>query len=263
MRLRLRRPRIEPTTIDAYRADLTMLERFLERGVTTATTADIEAWIASCPAKPRTIGRRLSTLAGFFRWAVPRGVVATDPTALVARPKVGSNPPRPMPEDELVEVWRRANPKMRCWLALAAYAGLRCCEIARLRAEDVDLDTAELKVRGKGSKSRVVPAHPLVLDALRSFGMPSEGPVFVNQLGRPVSARGVSVTGNAFLRRCGVDRTMHTVRHRFGTETYKATRDIRVVAELMGHSSLSTTMIYTQVPSEAGAAAVAALPVAV
>ena len=146
------------------------------------------------------------------------------------------------------------------WLTLMAWAGLRCAEVAGLAREDVLDHEALLRVLGKGQKERLVPMHPSIYGRLRSAGMPRTGPVFARPDGRPWTAGEVSRITNRHISRAGVDATPHQLRHRFGTRTYAACRDIRVVAELMGHSSILTTQGYVAWSRTEARAAVVALP---
>ncbi len=102
------------------------------------------------------------------------------------RPKLPRHLPRPIGTDDLNRALLAADPRMRAWLTLAAYAGLRCVEIAGLRAEDVHLDREPPVlhlVKTKGAKERIVPLGPLVSAALRGYGLPLSGPVFTRDRG--------------------------------------------------------------------------------
>ncbi len=141
-------------------------------------------------------------------------------------------------------------PRMRLWLCLAAYGGLRCHEIAGLAVEDIDLedDPTMLRLRTtKGDKPRGVALAGATLEALAAVELPRTGPAFPG-----LTARVVSAKINAFLDRCGIDATAHQLRHWFGTEVYRGTRDLRLVQELLGHADISTTAGYVAlVPSPA------------
>ena len=133
-------------------------------------------------------------------------------------------------------------------LALAAFCGLRCCEISALDGGDVhDRRTPGLLVvHGKGSKIRVVPLHHLAGELLRGHGIPAAGPVFGRASGVRVPAGEVSKLLRAHLEACGLGATAHQLRHWYATETYERSGgDLRMVQELLGHSSPATTAVYT------------------
>lgn len=185
-----------------------------------------------------------------FTWAVKMRMVECDPTLCIDRPKAVVHMPRPIAEKDLALALERATGRMRCWLLLGAYAGLRCQEIAGLDRRDVmeHEDPPLLLVRnGKGRKQRIVPLHPEILKAMEWRGLPNSGPLWPvgsARRPRPISPMTVSVNGNAWLRKQGIDATMHQLRHFFGTRVYRASLDLRMTQELLGHSSPNTTTIY-------------------
>ena len=142
---------------------------------------------------------------------------------------------------------------MRAWLVLAAWAGLRAMELAALRREDVHEhdDPPMLVVRdGKGQKGRAVPLSRLVLDELAPIldAHDSAHPwLFPSRLDhrRSVSAGTVSNLANEHLRSLGNPDTLHSLRHRFASELYRVTLDLRLCQEMLGHASPATTAIYT------------------
>jgi integrase/recombinase XerC len=180
----------------------------------------------------------MSTLAGFHRWA------GADPTVGLARPKLSRRLPRPIAEEDLATALRTASQPVRVWLVLAAFAGLRCAEIAGLHVDDVQVDEAALHILGKGGHERVVPAHPKVMAELEPW-LGGTGPVFRSRVGggayRPST---VSNMVNGHLHSVGVDATAHQLRHRFATRAYASAGDLRVVQELLGHRSVESTAGY-------------------
>jgi site-specific recombinase XerD len=202
-------------------------------------------------------------LQEFFKWAVAEEYLEADPTGRLVRPKLPRRLPRPIGEDDLqLAIDAAIAPRLRAWLVLAAYAGLRASEIAAMRREDVldQQDPPVLVVRnGKGGKDRVVPASPMVLEALAPFLSRMEY-LFEKQdhqtVGSvPVRGNNVSQVSNAHLRTLGIPSTIHKLRHRFATQLYAGTKDLRLVQEMLGHESPTTTAIYTAYsPNEASAA---------
>jgi integrase len=181
-------------------------------------------------------------------------------------PPVPPGVPRPVSEEELAAALACASPRVRPWLVLAGWAGLRAVEIARLRRDRI-LDTAPqpalLIARGatKGRRERLIPASSFVLDELRLAGLPRNGYAFPRHDGAagPNQPWLISHLANACLREAGSAATLHALRHRFATQLYQATRDIRLVQELLGHSSPSVTAVYAAYDQDGAAAAVEAL----
>lgn len=204
-------------------------------------------------------------VAQFFRWLVLEGHRDHDPTARLPRPKIRRRLPRPIPDADLAIALAAAPDRVRPWLFLAAFSGLRAAEIAGLRREDV-LERADppviVVVDGKGGKQRVVPLHPQVADALHAL-TGKRGPFWHNQrTGAALPSHRVSQEANRFLHSVGVESTLHQLRHWFGTEVYRATRDLRLTQELMGHASPVTTAGYAAFSPGRSADAVRALAVA-
>lgn len=260
-----RRRGLEETTIDCRTRIVSHLATWVgARGVLTATTEDIEQFLDG-----RKIGRKtrytyISNLHVFYTWAATAGLIDQDPTVGIVRPRLRPGLPRPINDADLDLALVFARGDIRVMLSLAAYQGFRCIEIARLTREDV-LDGREPPVilaRGKGDKPRVIPLHDKVSDALRLLPLPRSGPVLHWPDGRPLPPWKVSQLGNEYLHGIGLDATMHQLRHWFGTTLYRTSgRDLLLVRDLMGHSSITTTTIYASYDRAGAATAVDALSV--
>ena len=182
-------------------------------------------------------------------------------------PRSGRTIPRPIGDDDLFAALETAPPRVRPWLVLAAWAGLRAKEIALLRRECV-LDTLARPAlliatdATKGRNERIVPLSPFVVGELRAAGLPASGWVFRRQDGHygPNTPAKLSHLANRHLHGCGINATLHQLRHRFGTEAYRSGHDLRAVQELMGHASPETTAGYAAYANESAIAAVNALP---
>lgn len=202
-------------------------------------------------------------IRAFYRWAQTNRIVTDDPSTMLTLPVVPRHLPRPIEEDDLVLALAAARPKMAAILTLAAYAGLRCVEIAGLDWSDLRREqdgTVFIHVRhGKGRKERAVEVGQVVLRALHGYGVRRRGPMFYGEDGRPIDARSISASGNRFLARHGVEATMHQLRHRYGTVAYELSHDLRLVQELLGHASPTTTAGYTRTSAVAASRMVAAM----
>lgn len=240
---------------------LRALARWVEpEPITSATRADIEALLDSRKICARSRAHWISHLHAFFVWAASEGLVSSDPTAKIARPRLRRLLPRPISDDDLTRAIAAADGRMRAWLVLGAYAGMRCSEIANLTRDDIHEADGLIRIVGKGGVERVVPMHPSVVGVLRRAGMPSRGHVFRRPSGQPWTPALVSKDIAAFLNHLGIDATAHQLRHWFGSRAYQASRDIRAVQELLGHQSPTTTAGYTAFAPGAKTEAVNALP---
>lgn len=256
------------TTIKVYGRMHRQLADFLEAHGTDllhATRDDVAAFLATRTAKaPRTRYSYCSRIASFYRWAIAEGLTTHDPTGRVTRPQLPESVPRVIDTADLLRAVETAVPRTKCFLLLAAFAGLRCKEIAGVRREDLLLhqDPPVLIVSSpKGRRERVVPLHPDVIVALRLHGLPRRGYVFPwwDDPDRSIRPGSVSQLGNQHLHGMGIEETMHTIRAWFLTTVHNHTKDMRLTQQLAGHRSLDTTAGYVAVNALDAAAAVAGL----
>lgn len=254
----LTRRNLRPSTIQQRRRALVRLSRVLE--LESVTTCELEDWLDSRNIGPEARATEISHLRGFYKWAVSEGRLDQDPTLKLVRPKLARRLPRPMPEGDLAMAVEAAREPIRSMLMLAAFAGLRACEIARLEGEHVLLrDKVILVMEGKGGSMSSVPIAPVLADLLRR--LPRSGPLFRLTDGRPMAPHNVSHWCNRYLHDLGIAHTLHSLRHRFGTAVYAASgRDLRATQELLRHRSPVSSAIYTWVNPGHLAEAVGRLP---
>lgn len=257
-----------PNTVIVYGSILTRLDEALPAGLIEASAEDLATWQRGLALSHNSIRLYMATTRGFYKWACAAGLRKDDPMKGLPSPRKRRMIPRPIPEEDLFEAIMTAPIRIRAWLVLAAYAGLRACEIAYLRREDI-LDTARPRMlivsaqAAKGSVERIVPLSDDVWGELVAAGVPRRGWMFPRADGHPGPNRPsrVSQLVNDHLHSLGIHSTLHKLRHYFGTETHKACHDIRIVQELMGHASLETTGGYTaHAPADAVAAVNAIQP---
>lgn len=252
-----RRRGLLPSSLEKQRTNLVAYTTWLSpTSPLDATTADIERFLGARKHSARTRYQWLSLLGGYYDWLIVEGLVDVSPVACIPRPKVRPGLPRPISEADLEMALLSAGQPIRAWLVLGAYAGLRCAEIAGLEREQVLDSYGVLRILGKGQKERLVPIHPRVLVELRTVGMPRAGLIFRRSTDEPFTAAQVSRHLSRFFRDLGIDATAHQLRHRFATQAYAASSDLRVVQELLGHSSPTTTAVYTGFSSAAAQDAV-------
>lgn len=199
--------------------------------------------------KPSTRATYHASIRAFYAWAHKAGLLEVDPTAQTPTPKRPKAVPRPVTDRQLMLILAVANRRRtRMMVLLAALAGLRVHEIAKVRGCDVDLDSCALTVAGKGGKTAILPLHEAILDAAHLFPttgywFPSyqrEGPVLPSAVGKAIKSA---------MNRAGCDTTPHQLRHGFGTSLLNNGANLRVVQELMRHDSIASTQIYTLVSS--------------
>lgn len=257
----LRRCNRSIRTITARREILGRIDAELPHGLSSATSDELGGWIYRDGWSSATRETYYGAVKSFFTWACnpydPK--VDFNPTDLLPRPSTPRGLPRPVTDRQLRRILTEAANPYRLWATLAAYAGLRCCEIAQLDREDITERSITIR-HGKGGKPGVVPTHSMIWQAVKDL---PDGPLAWTDHGEQATAQWVSIRTAVYFRRHlempGV--ALHRLRHWFGTEAYRANRDIRVTQELLRHSSPSTTAIYTLVSDEERRLAVGALPI--
>ncbi len=228
--------------------------------------------------KGATISRKLSTVRSFCRFLTRRGAVKENPARGVSSRKTHSYLPKVFSRDEvarIIGVIDTGTPlgKRDCAILELLYgAGLRISELAKLNIGDIDYSLGFVQVMGKGDKERLVPLGSMALDALGSYldkGRPYlEGkaqtqenhgfvvmrkPLFLNKRGGRLSVRSIRRVLHKYLLLAGLDpdgRSPHTLRHSFATHLLSGGADLRSVQDMLGHSSIKTTQIYTHVMPE-------------
>jgi len=239
------------------------------------TRTELAAWRATltCPPyRPNTVRVYVTHVMGFYRWSVDEELLEMDPARRLPRPKLQSGLPRPASERDLMRAVSLAEGRIRVWLVLAGWEGLRAHSIARSAREDVQLEGSSptwlvSPYAGKGGKSYAVPLAKFTIEVLEEWGgLPRRGWNFPRQDGRlgHISPSRLDQICNKHLRDCGLNITLHQLRHRFGTEFHRASgRDLLLTAEAMGHTNVQHTRGYAAVTADEAAAAVNALPVVI
>lgn len=196
---------------------------------------------------PSTTKAFRSSVREFYRWAILHELADRNPGDLLRRVTVPAGTPRPAEDSALEVAIATADPRTALMVKLAAWAGLRCREIALVHSDDIvrDLTGWSLIVHGKGDRTRCVPLLDELAQELRAL---PEGWLLPGLQDGHLSAHYVS----KLISRALPGATAHQLRHRFATRAYQlGGRDIRAVQELLGHASVATTQIYTGVDSDA------------
>jgi integrase/recombinase XerD len=279
---------LAPATIRAYRGDLADFSA--SRGTTAGWARSPDAVVGYLAARtrrgrphdpglaPTSLRRRAAALKGFYRFAYGEGLIGTDIAAHLDLPRQS----RLLPETLTVEETDRLlvaaggddpdepdhdrRVRNRALLELLYAAGLRISEALRLDGEDLSTDGGFVRVIGKGDKERLVPVGDVALDWLARWSggarprllalghvPPSRGgPVFLGDRGRRLARQQAWTTVKAAAHTAGLaDRVSpHTLRHSFATHLLEGGADLRIVQELLGHASISTTQLYTHLTGE-------------
>jgi site-specific recombinase XerD len=251
----------------AYGVDLAQLAEWAAgRGLVPSelTHRDLRLFAGSVSergAAKSTIARKLAAIRTFYRQLVERGEIEANPAELVASPKKDSYLPRVLKPAEVTALLERipaSTPldlRDRAMFEVAYAAGLRAEELVNLDVDSPDPDAEELRVEGKGSRTRVVPVGEhawRALDRYLARGRPAletgeQRALFLSKNGRRLSTSDVRRRLRLQARRAGV--SPHTLRHSFATHLLEGGADLRAIQELLGHASISTTQTYTRVES--------------
>ena len=235
-------------TIRLHRHYLHHLARFCPQPW-AATSAILTRALAVSGWSAETRKSARSVAVGFYRWAHLAGHIEADPSRALPPISVPPGEPRPTPEAVLSRALATAAPRERTMLLLAAYAGLRCAEIARVHADD--WSAPMLYVHGKGGKVRVVPVqHPELVQALSR----ADGYLFPGPNGHLTPGHVTRLLSDALPGQW----TGHTLRHRFATRSHQAHPDLLALGKVLGHSRPETTQRYVLLSTDALVAVVAA-----
>jgi integrase/recombinase XerD len=258
-------------TLSAYQQDLLLFSRWLAQQGSSLSKADqssVQQFLAhrfDSGASARSNARLLSTLKQYYRHLVRLGERQDNPTALISAPKIHRSLPQSMAESD-VEILLQAPDQEsdyglrdRCMLELMYSSGLRVSELVSLQLNQVNTRLGLVRLVGKGSKERVVPVGEEALHWLTRYleqARPGLQASKANSDALFLSSRGSAITRQAFwqnikqhLLKAGVKTAFspHSLRHAFATHLLNHGADLRTVQMLLGHSSLSTTQIYTHV----------------
>jgi len=262
-------------TLDAYRRDVRDFLRVLgprRRALDAARRDDVLAWLERqrrAGRKPATIARRLAALRGLYAHLIREGAIAEDPTEHVEQPRRSRPLPRTLSREAvtaLVEAPDVATPRGlrdRALLELLYASGLRATEALTLRVGDVNRSAGYVQCTGKGRKERLVPvggealawverylaeARPRLSAARRASPL-----LFVGPRARPLTRQSLWQIVLRAARRAGLRQRVspHTLRHCFASHLLEGGADLRAVQLMLGHADISTTQIYTHLPSAA------------
>lgn len=283
LRARRYERQIAENTISAYRRDLTLLAERLASQRILLLAADREQLATAiheiaCSSSPRTENRRLSAARNFYKWLLRERRISKDPVTDLKGSVAGRRLPKVVSLhtiDAILSVTSEQDPvsmRDRAIVELSYSAGLRVSELCSLRISQLNSTERVLRIRGKGGKERLCPYGEAAAETLANYvnngrtkikGVDTEGAllplpscsedfVFLSRRGEPMTRFGCAMILKSLCSKAGITQhiTPHTLRHCFATHLLEGGADLRVVQELLGHSSISTTEIYTHLDRE-------------
>ncbi|MDO4626134.1 MAG: tyrosine recombinase XerC [Pasteurellaceae bacterium] len=262
--LRIER-QLSPYTLSNY-------QRQLEAIITLLQANDIQHWQQVNPSivrfllaqskqsglKEKSLALRLSALRQFFSFLIQIGIIQVNPTTGISAPKQGKHLPKNIDTEQVNRLLNNDSREPidirdRAMLELTYSSGLRLSELQGLNLNSLNFRVRELRVLGKGNKERILPFGRYASQALqqwlkvRVLFNPKDDALFVSQLGNRMSHRSIQKRMEVWGIRQGLKSHLnpHKLRHTFATQMLEASADLRAVQELLGHSNLATTQVYT------------------
>ena len=262
---------LAPLTVRNYLADLAPLRDFMInrglrgfRDLDRRTVRGFLSWLHELGYVRTSIARKLSVMRTLFRWLNRMGISEHDPLPPRGAFRLDSRLPRFLSQEEASRLMKSPDPttnkgiRDRALLELVYAAGLRVSEVSGLNLENINLETRELRVIGKGTKERIVLIGTAARDAIRAYlsevrpyvaTTETDGALFVNRYGARLSQRSIQKMVHAQAAHAGLGSQVHThtLRHSFATHLLEGGADLRVVQDLLGHASPATTQVYTHI----------------
>ena len=261
-------------TILSYRADLVRFTAFLKkRGITSIDAAvknDLTDYLLRLKDRSlaaNSISRNLASIKTFYKFLVNEKYVRANPAGALESPKLWKRLPDTMSAHEIEDLL--AAPDARNWrgvrdrasIELMYATGMRVSEIIALKISGLNMDVGFVRCMGKGSKERIIPLGRAAKDSINKYlrrsriklaGKKADDTLFLTRLGRRMSRQNFWKMIKSYARAAGIKKKFspHTLRHSFATHLLERGADLRIVQEMLGHSDISTTQIYTHINKE-------------
>ena len=264
-------------TLTAYRNDISGLIDHLANEKPSIPVwadvieSDIRTYLEDLESReyaPSTKSRKIASAKSFFKFMKEEGIIENNPLTEVRQPRAGQSLPKALSIediDQLLEISGNARSaeesRDAAMVELMYAAGLRVSELVGLNIRDVDLDSGTVRTIGKGSKERIIPIYETAVDSVAeylAYSRPThsrnedEDALFLNRRGGRITRQGYWLRLNKLATRAGISSkiTPHMLRHSFATHLLHGGASLRHVQELLGHSSIATTQIYTHLTNE-------------
>jgi len=257
---------LSPRTITAYQRDLQHLLVEMEKAGLASPSQVNEHHVRGLVARlhrqgmgARSLQRLLAAIRSFFRWLMKERHAGSNPAIAVRAPRQHRKLPATLDTDAVTrlldfETTSALAKRDKAMMELFYSSGLRLSELASLRWDHVDQGSRMLTVTGKGNKTRMVPFGRVAAEALAEwrkvrleFARFEEPAIFVSKHGKPISPRNIEARVRYWARRQGLPQNVypHLLRHSFASHLLESSGDLRAVQELLGHSDIATTQVYT------------------
>ncbi len=258
---------------DSYNSQSTLYDNDLVLGtIDRKVIRGFLAWLNASGSHKRTVARRLSSLRSFFKYAQFQNIISLNPTEELDTLKLNKTIPSPLSYEQVQHLFDQPDTgyylefRDRTIMELFYSSGLRVSELVLLDREDFDSRNLLVKLKGKGKKERIIPITKNAADWINAYlahperhvetkdhlAQVDDKAVFLNKLGTRLTTRSVDRKFCAYLSRSGLSGkvTPHTIRHTIATHWLENGMDLKTIQVILGHSSLATTTIYTQVSSK-------------
>lgn len=251
---------LSQNTIDAYRRDLSDFAQNVE-DIHTINRMNINAYVRTLRERklaPTSVIRKVASLRGFFKWATSSGILEKNPAATLEQPKTPQRLPKVVSVKEIDEMLHNnLTPLEHVMMELLYSCGLRVSELVNLKLNDIDLSSKYVRCFGKGSKERIIPigeqAKAMLKEyfptrdlLIKKYNLTTKN-LLIKDNGHFVTRQDVYNFIHAQGKLIHKNISPHTLRHSFATHLLENGADLRVVQELLGHSDVSTTQLYTHI----------------
>ncbi len=249
-------------TLEAYRRDLNDFFNFCgDTDVDNIQRTKINSYVRNLHEmkySPTSIMRKIASLRGFFKWTCVNEITRTNPALTLEQPKIPQRLPKVLTIEEINNLLNQDLSKLHSVITELLYGcGLRVSELVNLKITDYDLNSKFLECTGKGSKDRIVPLGKKAVQAIKNF-LPERDYLLkkfnlqtkfllVNEKGKKVTRQEIYTFIHEQGKKLHKSISPHTLRHSFATHLLENGADLRVVQELLGHSNVSTTQLYTHI----------------
>ena len=254
-------------TISSYKQDLDKFnEYFKNKNINDIDSNDLKNYIKSLNLNEKSISRTISCLKSFYKFLIIEKIIKHNPTDGLYMPKVKKSLPNIMSVDEVarlldIKLDDDFSYRNKAMLELMYATGLRVSELIELKLNDVDFSDDIIRIMGKGSKERIIPMGDFAKEYLEEYIYNHRGNmlkgittdyVFLNNHGKKMTRQGFFKIIKKLANEAGISTEIspHTLRHSFASHLLKYGADLRTIQELLGHSDISTTQIYTHVANE-------------
>ena len=253
---------LSKNTIDAYRRDILMfLDYSMHPDFDNVTRLSINAYIRFLREEnysPTSVIRKIASLRGFFKWLCANEMCKFDPTLTIERPKIPQRLPKVMTVAEIEEILRENLSKTEKVIVELLYGcGLRVSELINLKINNFDINAKYLTAFGKGSKERIIPLGKMAIKAIKDY-LPFREFIIkkfrldtkyllISDKGRSMTRQDIYVFIHEQGKKIHKNISPHTLRHSYATHLLENGADLRVVQELLGHSDVATTQLYTHI----------------